>query len=73
MPAQVHHRYTWNVAQTDSSEESRKCEMTYLMQFFIMTVFFVFIMVAIIYAATFIPTSSPVFDEEKPMQTRTGM
>jgi hypothetical protein len=73
MPAQVHHWYTWNTSQTNSSVESRKCEITYLMQFCIMTAFFVFIMVVMIYTATFFPMSPLVFDEEKPMQARTGM
>jgi hypothetical protein len=73
MPAQVHHPYTWSGSQTNSSEESKKWEMTYLMQFCIMTALFVFIMVVITFMATFFHISPPVFDEEKPMHARTGM
>jgi hypothetical protein len=73
MPAQVHHWYTWNASQADSSEKSRKCGMTYLMQFCIMTAFFVLIIVVMISTATFFPMSPPVFDEEKPMQPRMAL
>jgi hypothetical protein len=73
MPAQVHHWHALNASQTDSSEESRKRVMTYLMQFWIMTALFVLIIVAVIYTATVFPMSTLVFDEEKPMQAGTGM
>jgi hypothetical protein len=72
MPAQVHHWRIWHLSRTDSSEDPRKWEITYLMQFGIMTAFFVFIMVVIIYVATFFPMSAPILNEERSMQAMTG-
>jgi hypothetical protein len=70
MLTEAHPRHTSSASQTGLREEPKRREMTYLMEFLIMTAFFMFIMVVIIGTATFLPVRSLMFDEENTMQAR---
>lgn len=69
MPTEAHPWHTSSASETDLHEEPKRREMTYLMEFLIMTAVFMFIMVVMIYTATFFPVRS-MFDEENAVQAR---
>ena len=52
MPTEAHPWHTSSASETDLHEEPKRREMTYLMEFLIMTAVFMFIMVVMIYTAT---------------------